>query len=72
MVLFGLADAGRAEREILAADPERQRWNQQSVTSFQLATHYDVTDIDGSRPDAWGYIVDVGERGLARSVDDYR
>ena len=56
----------------LAADPERQRWNQQSVTSFQLATHYDVTDLDGSRPDAWGFIVDVRERGLARSVDDYR
>jgi NAD(P)-dependent dehydrogenase (short-subunit alcohol dehydrogenase family) len=56
----------------LAADPDRQRWNQQSVTSFQLAEHYDVTDVDGSRPDAWGYLIDVRERGLDRSVDDYR
>lgn len=57
---------------VLAADPDRQRWNQQSVTSYQLAAHYGTTDIDGSRPDAWGYIVDVRERGLDRTVDDYR
>lgn len=56
----------------LAADPDRQRWNQQSVTSFQLAEHYGTTDVDGSRPDAWGYIVDVRERGLARTAADYR
>jgi NAD(P)-dependent dehydrogenase (short-subunit alcohol dehydrogenase family) len=56
----------------MAADPDRHRWNQQSVTSFQLAQHYDVTDTDGSRPDAWGYIVDVRERGLDRTIADYR
>lgn len=56
----------------MAADPDRHRWNKRSVTSFQLAEHYDVTDIDGSRPDAWGYIVDVRERGLDRRVADYR
>ena len=56
----------------LAADPDRQRWNQQSVTSFQLAEHYGTTDVDGSRPDAWGFIVDVRERGLARTAADYR
>ncbi len=32
----------------------------------------DVTDVDGSRPDAWGYLVDVRERGLDRTVADYR
>src|SRR5262249_20553580 len=37
----------------LAADPERARWNQQSVTSAQLAREYGFTDIDGSRPDIW-------------------
>ena len=72
---FGVSETpamiGRA-LAALAADPERHRWNQQSVTSFQLAEHYDVTDIDGSRPDAWGYIVDVSERGLERTIADYR
>jgi NAD(P)-dependent dehydrogenase (short-subunit alcohol dehydrogenase family) len=56
----------------LAADPDRARWNQESVTSYELATHYGTTDVDGSRPDAWGYIVDVEERGLDRSPADYR
>lgn len=37
----------------IAADPDRQRWNQRSVTSATLATEYGFTDIDGRRPDAW-------------------
>src|SRR3954469_7677443 len=37
----------------LAADPDRARWNQQSVSSGQLAREYGFTDIDGSQPDAW-------------------
>lgn len=37
----------------IAADPARQRWNQQSVTSAALAAEYGFTDIDGRRPDAW-------------------
>ncbi|MGW2413019.1 SDR family oxidoreductase [Streptomyces tubercidicus] len=37
----------------LAADPERHRWNQRSVSSAQLAREYGFTDIDGSRPDCW-------------------
>lgn len=40
----------------LAADSDHARWNQQSVTVGTLARHYDVTDIDGSRPDAWSYM----------------
>lgn len=38
----------------LAADPHRSRWNQQSVTSAQLAEAYGFTDLDGRRPDGWG------------------
>ena len=56
----------------LAADPERHRWNQQSVTSFELAEHYGTTDVDGTRPDAWRYIVEVEEQGLDRTPSDYR
>lgn len=37
----------------LAADPDRARWNQGSVTSAQLAREYGFTDIDGSQPDSW-------------------
>jgi hypothetical protein len=37
----------------LAADPERARWNQQSVTSGELATVYGFTDVDGTTPDVW-------------------
>src|SRR5688572_5317784 len=38
----------------LAADPERHRWNQKSVSSGQLAHEYGFTDIDGTQPDIWG------------------
>ena len=37
----------------LAADPDRHRWNQTSVSSAQLAREYGFTDVDGSQPDAW-------------------
>jgi NAD(P)-dependent dehydrogenase (short-subunit alcohol dehydrogenase family) len=40
----------------LAADPERARWNQQSVSSVQLARVYGFTDIDGRQPDGWSAI----------------
>ena len=32
----------------------------QVLTSRQLADRYGVTDTDGSRPDAWGYIAAYG------------
>ncbi len=56
----------------LAADPERARWNQRSVTSAAVAREYGFTDVDGSRPDIWRYIDEVRERGLDRPLDDYR
>lgn len=37
----------------LAADPDKTRWNQRSVTSADLARTYGFTDVDGSRPDSW-------------------
>jgi NAD(P)-dependent dehydrogenase (short-subunit alcohol dehydrogenase family) len=72
---FALSEApryvGRAVAA-LAADPERARWNQRSVTSGELAREYGFTDVDGSRPDIWRYIDEVRERGLDRPLDDYR
>jgi len=37
----------------LAADPDRHRWNQRSLTAAQLAAVYGFTDLDGTQPDAW-------------------
>jgi NAD(P)-dependent dehydrogenase (short-subunit alcohol dehydrogenase family) len=55
----------------LAADSARDRWNQQSVTSGQLAREYGFTDLDGSRPDIWAFM-DTREHGLPAALEDYR
>jgi NAD(P)-dependent dehydrogenase (short-subunit alcohol dehydrogenase family) len=56
----------------LAADPDRGRWNQQSVSSGELARHYGFTDVDGSRPDIWRYTAEVREGGKVADISDYR
>jgi NAD(P)-dependent dehydrogenase (short-subunit alcohol dehydrogenase family) len=55
----------------LAADPQRARWNQTSVTSGHLAREYGFSDLDGSRPDIWRFMEDE-ERGRAGNLADYR
>ncbi len=40
----------------IAVDPERQRWNQQSVSSGELARVYGFTDVDGTSPDIWKHM----------------
>ena len=56
----------------LAADPDVDRWNQQSLSSGQLAKVYGFTDLDGSQPDAWTYLVEVQDAGLPADVTGYR
>ena len=56
----------------LATDPERSRWNGQSVDSGRLAVEYGFTDVDGTQPDVWRFIEEVRERGLDGDPDDYR
>jgi NAD(P)-dependent dehydrogenase (short-subunit alcohol dehydrogenase family) len=56
----------------LAADPERARWNGQSLSSGQLAQVYGFTDLDGSRPDCWRYLVEVQEAGKPADTTGYR
>ncbi|MEU8197095.1 SDR family oxidoreductase [Microbispora amethystogenes] len=56
----------------LAADSEVARWNGQSLSSGQLARVYDFTDVDGSQPDAWRYLVEVQDRGLPADTTGYR
>jgi hypothetical protein len=55
----------------IATDPDRARWNQQSIDAGALAREYGFTDVDGSRPDVWRHMADV-ERGLDMNVADYR
>ena len=56
----------------LAQDPEVSRWNGQSLSSGQLAQVYGFTDVDGSQPDAWRYLVEVQDRGKSADVTGYR
>ena len=56
----------------LAADPDVARWNQQSLSSGELARVYGFTDVDGSRPDAWRYMVEVQDPGKPADTTGYR
>ena len=56
----------------LAADPDVARWNGRSTSSGELAQVYGFTDVDGSRPDAWRYLVEVQDAGRPAEVDGYR
>lgn len=56
----------------LAADPDRARWNGQSLSSGGLSQVYGFTDLDGSRPDAWRYMVEVQEAGRPADATGYR
>jgi NAD(P)-dependent dehydrogenase (short-subunit alcohol dehydrogenase family) len=56
----------------LAADPEKARWNGQSLSSGALAREYGFTDLDGSQPDAFRYLVEVQEAGKPADVTGYR
>jgi len=56
----------------LAADFDVSRWNGQSLSSGQLAKVYGFTDVDGSQPDAWRYLVEVQDAGKPADVTGYR
>jgi len=56
----------------LAAAPDRARWNGRSTSSGELAQVYGFTDLDGSRPDAWRYLVEVQDPGKPADVTGYR
>jgi NAD(P)-dependent dehydrogenase (short-subunit alcohol dehydrogenase family) len=56
----------------LAADPDHARWNGQSLSSGGLAKVYGFTDVDGSQPDAWRYVVEVQDAGKPADAIGYR
>ena len=56
----------------LAADPDVRRWSGQSLSSGQLAKIYGFTDLDGSQPDAWRYVIEVQDAGKPADATGYR
>jgi NAD(P)-dependent dehydrogenase (short-subunit alcohol dehydrogenase family) len=57
----------------LAAEPDVSRWNGQSLSSGGLAQEYGFTDLDGTRPDCWRYMVEVVEaEGVPAGDTGYR
>lgn len=56
----------------LAADPGRARYAGRVLTSAELARTYDLTDVDGSRPDCWQYVTDIQDAGLPAREAGYR
>jgi NAD(P)-dependent dehydrogenase (short-subunit alcohol dehydrogenase family) len=56
----------------LAADPGVHDRNGGSFSSGELAREYGFTDVDGSQPDCWRYLVEVQDRGLPADPAGYR
>jgi NAD(P)-dependent dehydrogenase (short-subunit alcohol dehydrogenase family) len=56
----------------LAADPELHRHNGGSFSSGGLAREYGFTDVDGSQPDCWRYLVEVQDAGRPADPTGYR
>jgi len=56
----------------LAADPDVAGRNGGSFSSGELAHEYGFTDVDGSQPDCWLYLVEVLEGGLPADPTGYR
>ena len=56
----------------LAADPELRLRNGGSFSSGGLAREYGFTDVDGSQPDCWRYMVEVQDPGLPPDATGYR
>ena len=56
----------------LAADPDVHARNGGSFSSGGLAQEYGFTDVDGSRPDCWRYLVEVQDAGRPADATGYR
>jgi NAD(P)-dependent dehydrogenase (short-subunit alcohol dehydrogenase family) len=56
----------------LAADPELMGRTGGSFSSGELAREYGFTDLDGSQPDCWRYLVEVQDPGLPADPTGYR
>ena len=65
------ASSGRAVAA-LAADPDVPAGTRPSLSAGQLARHYGFTDLDGTQPDAWRYLVEVQDAGHPADATGYR
>jgi NAD(P)-dependent dehydrogenase (short-subunit alcohol dehydrogenase family) len=73
---FGISESPAYVARGLAAlvqDPAVEQFAGQVLTSRQLAERYGVTDVDGSRPDGWGYIEAYGmEEQSGKDIERFR
>ncbi len=56
----------------LCADPEKNGFNGQVLSSHDLSMSYGTTDLDGTKPDCWRYLDEVQEKGLPADDTGYR
>jgi NAD(P)-dependent dehydrogenase (short-subunit alcohol dehydrogenase family) len=57
----------------LARASDAERWAGTIVSARRLADAYGVTDIDGSRPDCWGYLAAYGwDQDDGVGIDEFR
>ena len=57
----------------LARAGDAERWTGTILSARDLADAYGVTDVDGSRPDCWGYLAAYGwEPEDTRGIDEFR
>lgn len=56
----------------LAADPDVHRYAGRVVSSAELARTYGVTDVDGTQPDCWRYLVEIQNPGREATELGYR
>ena len=56
----------------LAGDPDVARGNGKSLSSGELAKVYGFTDLDGSQPDCWRYLIEVQDPGKPADTTGYR
>jgi hypothetical protein len=56
----------------LAADPDVARFSGRSLSSGGLAKEYGFTDLDGSQPDSWRYMVEIQDPGRPADATGYR
>lgn len=56
----------------LAADPRAGEHGGEVLSSWELATRYGLTDVDGSRPDCWRYLTEIQGPGLSATERGYR
>lgn len=69
---IGTVGRPRQDRGRAGAGWDESRWNDQSLSSGSLANEYGFTGLDGSRPDAWRYIVEVERAGKPADTTGYR